>query len=1027
MSKHQLLFQGRLTTILQSAKSQLQQQRQQQQQVDPVPYNKLLRTMHLSCSSGWLLNSVRIDTLISDLESVFPSNHHDSAPSAERGRDDRERQYLNFMVESMNNNANLLKSEIGTNMSDVDIVKTFKGYKKETDLEIPKDSKDLGSGAFGQVKVAKYKGMPCAVKIPKSQGAAQEVLRESAMLLKLNPSPHIIGVIGLCSMRIDTGEVMPVTIMELLNMSLKDRIYASNMAIKQFTMTRMAVPSAVLESVDSSDLVKRTINDGLIPWITKVKIARDIIMGVAYMHSCSIIHGDLKPGNLLLDAYDNVKLCDVGASASIQSIARRVVAYTPGYAPQKVVDGGEADFNNDVYAFGQLLIDIAGANRAPRLPSVIERISVLCKSGNIDAAKAVDLMLNLYGDFDEWDKQMLSIKDLATAMEMHDLAERLVQAKLHSSTTGSTRITDYQDDSGFKESTTTTKSFLAQFESDSRKSNASGAPMAPPRGASIMSAGSGAAGSSVMSSGSGGGSRMQGQLQVLAEQYPDAHEFWMSASPTGDSAKFSDLVQLLMFKADEINPGSSLETERLRANVDYSNSGQVSLPIFLAAVKSTGSLDKLVAKYSVGGQSQSSVASTGSNNAGQNYPNPTSVASSAAAAPSMATFDRPSIRSHASSQSSNSTHSAGQDGYTYVSPLSSTTPSPAPILPQPVPVPVSSTHPAMPTPVPVPVPVPGSTPVAAPFRPQYAGPSGVAPQPVVINSVNMVNNDYRSRQGATANLLSSMGMSSSGRAWDRIEKQLTGQTYQRQQQMPTVMYAQVPVSQVRPGMMMVQNVRPVGAPVAGAGGMVMQPNVGVPMMQQGSNGASMYRPVQQPVPQQTMVRPSQPMQNLQQPVPVPVQQQTPPMSPQSQSQFRPAASEKPPVPSIFDFHNQTSAPPPAFDLPSMSQYRPGAGGEDKKANKLCGRHGCTEMIPGNVVFCSKTCSDMAAFGSNESMSLMSRPPPEYQSMMSTPMPPHSNQQNIMSNQVHAKKCARPGCGLMTQFQFCSRQCADLAG
>ena len=54
--------------------------------------------------------------------------------------------------------------------------------------------------------------------------------------------------------------------------------------------------------------------------------ARQTLLGLAYLHDSHVVHGDIKPGNLLLDDHGVVKICDFGTS--------RRVAPAPKYTPQ---------------------------------------------------------------------------------------------------------------------------------------------------------------------------------------------------------------------------------------------------------------------------------------------------------------------------------------------------------------------------------------------------------------------------------------------------------------------------------------------------------------------------------------------------------------------------------------------------------------------------------------------------------------------------------------------------------------------
>ena len=48
-----------------------------------------------------------------------------------------------------------------------------------------------------------------------------------------------------------------------------------------------------------------------VPWILKLKWAKQIALAVQDMHSLGLVHGDLKCHNVVIDAQDNAKLLDV--------------------------------------------------------------------------------------------------------------------------------------------------------------------------------------------------------------------------------------------------------------------------------------------------------------------------------------------------------------------------------------------------------------------------------------------------------------------------------------------------------------------------------------------------------------------------------------------------------------------------------------------------------------------------------------------------------------------------------------------
>jgi serine/threonine protein kinase len=45
---------------------------------------------------------------------------------------------------------------------------------------------------------------------------------------------------------------------------------------------------------------------------------RDVIAGLMYLHSHNIVHGDIKPENLLIDSNGRTKFCDFSVSRSFE-------------------------------------------------------------------------------------------------------------------------------------------------------------------------------------------------------------------------------------------------------------------------------------------------------------------------------------------------------------------------------------------------------------------------------------------------------------------------------------------------------------------------------------------------------------------------------------------------------------------------------------------------------------------------------------------------------------------------------------
>ncbi|XP_017875100.1 serine/threonine-protein kinase mos [Ceratina calcarata] len=169
----------------------------------------------------------------------------------------------------------------------------------------------LGSGGFGTVYKASYKGDEVAAKVMRTEKCLNVLNREKrASFLK---HTNIVRVL-----MIEQGAALSLITMELCGTTLQDQ------------------------------LDERVLNKH-----ERLRVLRGVTCALDFCHSAGIVHADVKPKNILLSVDGQPKLTDFGSSVLIEE-SNEVKEYrgTPGYTAPEIIKGNSPTPGSDIYSLG---------------------------------------------------------------------------------------------------------------------------------------------------------------------------------------------------------------------------------------------------------------------------------------------------------------------------------------------------------------------------------------------------------------------------------------------------------------------------------------------------------------------------------------------------------------------------------------------------------------------------------------------------------------------------------------------------
>ena len=128
-------------------------------------------------------------------------------------------------------------------------------------------------------------------------------------------------------------------------------------AVYDFGITRAGHFYLVMEWVQGNTL-HELIQKGAVPVKRVASLMMQLCDALQFAHSHQILHRDIKPGNLMVNDEERLKVADFGLARPITGEAEENPLGTPDYAAPEITSNGAVDQRADIFAAGVVLYEL---------------------------------------------------------------------------------------------------------------------------------------------------------------------------------------------------------------------------------------------------------------------------------------------------------------------------------------------------------------------------------------------------------------------------------------------------------------------------------------------------------------------------------------------------------------------------------------------------------------------------------------------------------------------------------------------
>ena len=218
----------------------------------------------------------------------------------------------------------------------------------------------LGSGGQGVVYLSERRGadaftLPVALKIFSPERYEDDRAYDEAMGRMAVVAAHV-------------AQIQQDNLLDVHNWVDRSRIRIMEMEwVNGFDLS-LLLTRKMLDSVQSRVDAKRWryVNEVIVtsgPTQPRLKpgiamaIVRDCLAALASLHREAIVHGDMKPSNIMVKRTGNAKIVDIGSAFEMGHPPLHRTC-TPTYAAPEVLEGGDATPRSDLASLGYVLIEM---------------------------------------------------------------------------------------------------------------------------------------------------------------------------------------------------------------------------------------------------------------------------------------------------------------------------------------------------------------------------------------------------------------------------------------------------------------------------------------------------------------------------------------------------------------------------------------------------------------------------------------------------------------------------------------------